>query len=308
MGRLLDSENTIDNQPADISRRSAIKKIFQISAAIVAAPALFTSQEAKAGSTLDYSPSLRGNYTDVVNQYRRLFGRRQDYQLGFESAMRNSDQVVELPTGLYGILPEDLNPADPRAIQPRTEFPVEEAAYLHATQEVEESFHSLKDRWLKAEAKLHKKVKRLVFEQYPNYDQDLFSRIQLPVVTLNNIDRRRIEMFLRIPTPDTTEYFQMAMGKWADYYNQSKLRHDQPFMALYNPGLKLYQNLTVIYGPQLQVFARASQSVKNGIARFIQSTDGWVDRTFGSNYALSQPQKDSFNTWLNVAGTPYEIR
>jgi len=292
-----------------ITRRDAIGKIVKTVAVISAAPIVLTPQEASAGSTLDYTPALRGNYADVVNTYRRLFGRRQDYQQGFEAAMQNSNRVTELPTGLYGILPEQINPANPRAIQPGPRFPVERTGYLHATQEIgEDNFDSLSERWLKAEGALHKGVKESVYRQYRNYDTDLFKSIRLPVVTLNNYDQQRLEMFLRIPAPDTMEYSQMVRGRWADYYDQSKLRHEQPFMTLYNPSLNLYENLTIIYGDELQVLRQAGQATGRGTARFIQAMDNWVRRTFGARYALSRAKKNSLNNLLGVAGTPDAIR
>lgn len=306
------TDNQVDDQPADPSRRSAIESIVKFTAAAAVAPGLLVPSEARAGffengSSLDYSSRLRCPYDQVVNKYRLKFGRREDYQLGFEAAMRNSNTVIEIDAGMYGILPKRVNPVNPWAITSFSEFPVETAGYLHATQEIKEGPAPLSHRYNQARAEIMEKIGKMIMKKYRTYDRSLLGKIRLPVVTLNNIEEGRIEMFVRIPTPGTTEYFQMTSGRWADYYDQSKLRHEEPFITLYDPSKSLFDNLTTIYGPQLAAFRRAKQKVKNRMAQFIRFTNKRIVKAFGRKYGLDRAQKDIINDWLNVAGTRFAL-
>lgn len=114
----------------DLSRRDAVFKIITIPVVAAVAPGvLLTPDEAKAGRDLDYPVRTRIGavpYNEVVNQCRPYFGKRQDYRDGFEGAMNSSGTVIELPEGMYGILPT-YDPSNPRAIEPGTEAFIERA-------------------------------------------------------------------------------------------------------------------------------------------------------------------------------------
>lgn len=317
MKRLEDPREQISQVPSNDlespERRALIKGIVALSAAAAASPVLLVTNEAKANVTLTEDPNTYGGYPTMINRFRRAFGRRQDYQQGFVGAANQSNRIFELPAGAYGILVEN-NMSN--AVDPMSTFPVDRAGYLHATQEVKDSWRDIRGRWMKAEGELNEKIRKIILKEYREYGEvqgmfgslDLLDKITAPVVTLHNWRANQLEMFLRVPTPGTREFFQMAMGERVDYYDQAKTRSEHTFDTMYDSSKSLFDNLTVIYGPQLLAFQRASQQVKNGVATSIGFINQQIENQFGRRYALTASQKNSLNSWLNVAGTAFEIR
>ena len=115
-------------------------------------------------------------------------------------------------------------------------------------------------------------------------------------------------MFLRIPTPGTREFYLMTIGKWADYYDQSKLRNEHPFMTRYDPGRTMMENLETFYGPELQALRTLKQGAKNAAALAIAAMNKTVSFIFGKKRGLTARQKKDINEWLNVKGTAYAIK
>jgi len=265
------------------------------------------SSDAKADSSLAVVPGQHGGYGPMINRYRLKFGRRLDYQQGFINASQNTGKITELPAGVYGVLIKDNQS---NQIEPTSSYPVGRAGYLHTVQGLENPDRgNSQARWLKAKAQVINEVRREIINTYPDYEnvQNLMGRtwlldnISLPVVTLENYGDRRIETFHRVPTPGTREYHLMATKKWADHHDQGRLKHDHAFHNYYDESKSLYDNLTHIYGPELQALSNAAQSVKNKVAAAIRS----IDRARGGK--LSSSQKNTLNAWLGVTGTPYEI-
>lgn len=290
-------------------RRSFIEKLIALSAVAVASPALLVPNEAKANTTLTEDPNAYGGYPRMINRFRRAFGRREDYQQGFVGAVSQSDEFFRLSDGVYGILVENTSS---QAIEPGSSYPVDRADYLHATQEIEEPCPNIKNCWMKARKELNDKIRKAILERHEQYADvqgtfgslDLLDKISAPVVTIQNWRAKRLEMFLRIPVPGTREFFQMAMGERVDYYDQAKLRNEHAFDTMYDHSRSLFDNLTVIYGPELQVLGQIAQSGKNRLAQSIN----FVNQQIPSRFRLNPSQKNTLNNLLNVTGTTFEIR
>jgi len=289
----------------DPERREVLKTL---GGAAIVAPllAFFDPDEAEAKSSIVDSPTNHGGYPAMINRFRRQFGRRMDYQQGFTGATRNTGSITQLPGGAYGILVSNPNS---NQIEPASSYPVERAGYIHATQNVNPRERSTRRRWSMARKEVIEQVRTEIQGRYPQYRNErnafgnpwLLDNACIPVVEMENFSAGRAESFHRVPTPGTREYHLMATKQWADHIDQGKLRHKHAFDVYYDKSLSLFDNLIQIYGPQLQAIANMAQSAKNTVAVTIRA----IDRKLGSK--LSQSQKDSLNTWLNVRGTQYEI-
>lgn len=306
--------SNLDQMPSEgnaeerlMNRRDLLKAALVVvgNAAIAgSAVSLLAPSEAQAAPDLVISPGKYGGYPRMINQLRLQFGRRGDYQEGFIQAAHRSNRVSEIPAGRYGMLPEDIGVS---TIIPNSEFNVETTGFLHATQEVKgPTSLPLKLRWQKAEGELHDRIKEIIQEKYGEYrfERGVFSDIRMPVVTLRNIGQNRLEMFVRIPLPQSEEYMRRATGRWNDYDDQSKLRHDVPFDTLYDPGRSVYENLKVIYKDQFDALRAASRKTKIATAKMIQF---YNNRARGTRFELTRAQKNKLNDLLGVRGTPNEI-
>lgn len=277
---------------------------------LLTAGALLIPNEAESNSTLIESPQAHNGYPGLINNFRRQFGTRQDYQEGFVQATQNTNSITELPGGVFGLLEKD--PTNNNII-PSSIYPVDEAGFLHATHSIKDPLNYARktnEIWGRAGGALMKQIRDTILVKYPEYNLErggfsnrpwLLDAISKPVVSLKNLQDEQLEMFLRIPKPGTEEYHRLATKDWDDYKDQGKLRHKHPFHSKYNPSQSLYQNLNNFYGPQMQTLRNASQAVKNHVAVSIRR----VDQAF--NNQLTASQKTALNDWLNVTGTQYAI-
>lgn len=281
--------------------------VYGVRNAIIAGTAIsiFIPEEAEAGSDLALRPSKYGGYANMISQLRNHFGTREDYQIGFTDAANNSNEIIELPAGSYGILPANTSISTPKR---GSDFLVEATGFLHAVHEVKRSpIHDLKTQWLKAKGDLQEEIEKFIMEKYPAYHRErgVFDDIRMPVVTLQNFDHKRLEMFLRIPLPESEEFMRRATGRWNEYDDQSRIRHDVPFDTIYDPGKSVYENIKAIYKDQFEVLRRASRKVKIATAKAINI---YNDQARGTRLELTGQQKNYLNDLLGVRGTPNQIR